>query len=117
MNICVIAPHKGIYSETFVRAHVDMLAGKTSFLYGELFPTHTADDKPLLPQPSTLERVRRIFLNRLFGVRFDPDLLRQEAFEKYLVDKKIDVVLAEFGRAKKEKTTFYAKPGKKSIFI
>ena len=97
MNICVVAPHKDIYSETFVRAHIERLTGNITALYGESFPMFEAAGTALLPPPNLLQRAQRALLSRLFKVRFDADILRQRAFQRYLRDNNIDAVLAEFG--------------------
>ncbi|MDP2654689.1 MAG: glycosyltransferase [Candidatus Omnitrophota bacterium] len=97
MNICVVVPQKDIYSETFIRAHIERLAGEVTSLYGTDLHMVTADGRALLKPPGFLERVRRSFLYRLFGVRFDEHCLWQRAFQRYLTDNGIDAVLAEFG--------------------
>ncbi len=97
MNICVIVPEQGGYSETFIRAHIERLPGRTTYLYGGLFPTRKANDELLLPVPSYVERVRRSLLSRVFGVDFSEERLRGEALGQYFKSHGINAVLAEYG--------------------
>ena len=97
MNICVIYPEHNTYSETFIRAHIERLPGKVTYLYGGLFPTRMADGGLLLPAPSFMERVKRSLLSRLFKMNFDEDKLKHKALYKFLKDNHVDVVLAEYG--------------------
>lgn len=97
MNICVIVPHKDIYSETFVRAHIERLPGNVTFLYGGYLPTRLSSGELLLPEPKCCERIRRFLLRRLFKINFDGEALRRRALKEFFKKNQIDVVLAEFG--------------------
>jgi len=97
MNICVLVPNKDVYSETFIRAHIDRLPGKVTSLYGWLFPTHKADGTLLLPLPGFFERVRRSLLRELLKRDFDETTLKRQALKEFFKSHAIDVVLAEFG--------------------
>lgn len=97
MNICVLVPNKDVYSETFIRAHIERLPGKITSLYGWVFPTYLANGKLLLPPPQFIEKVRRSLLHRLLKFNFDEDALRRRALHRFLRDNAIDVVLAQFG--------------------
>ncbi len=97
LNICIIVPENNVYSETFIRAHIDRLPGKVTFLYGGLFPTRQADGRLLVPEPSFLERTKRSLLYRLFKINFSEDLLKHKILQQFLISNKIDLVLAEYG--------------------
>lgn len=97
VNICVIVPEKGGYSETFVRAHIERLPGKVTYLYGGYFPTRLANGDLLLPEPNFSERIKRSMLSRLCGMNFDENKLKSRALAKYFKDNKIDAVLTEYG--------------------
>jgi colanic acid/amylovoran biosynthesis glycosyltransferase len=97
MNICVIVPEKGGYSETFVRAHIEKLPGKVTYLYGGYFPTRLSNGDLLLAEPNFCERMKRSLLSRLAGMNFDEDKLKREALARYFKDNKIDAVLTEYG--------------------
>jgi colanic acid/amylovoran biosynthesis glycosyltransferase len=97
MNICVIVPDIGGYSETFIRAHIERLPGKTSVLYGGHFPTLKQGGHLLLPAPSFPEKVRRSLLSRVLKMDFSDETLRHKALAQYFKDNGIHAVLAEYG--------------------
>lgn len=97
MNICVIVPEKGGYSETFIRAHIEKLPGEVTYLYGGYFPTRLATGDLLLPEPAYLERIRRSLMSRLFKVDFNEEKLKSKALYHYFKVSKTDAVLAEYG--------------------
>lgn len=97
MNICVLSSESNSYSETFIRAHVERLPGKVAFLYGGFFPTRLADGKFLVPVPGFLERGRQALLSRLLKFNYSASAMAHKAFRQYLIDQKIEVVLAEYG--------------------
>jgi colanic acid/amylovoran biosynthesis glycosyltransferase len=97
MNICVVVPEQGGYSETFIRAHIERLPGRVTYLYGGLFPTRMANGELLLPSPGFPERVRRSLLSRLLKIDFSEDKLKRKALAQFLRDNGINAVLAEYG--------------------
>ena len=50
-NLCIIKPNKNSYSETFVQAHIDRLAGHKKVLYGGAFPVYDDEGKFLIRSP------------------------------------------------------------------
>jgi glycosyltransferase involved in cell wall biosynthesis len=97
MNICVIVPEEGGYSETFIRAHIERLPGKVTYLYGGYFPTRLANGNFLLPPPNFLKRVLRSLLSRLFRLNYSEEKSRHKALYQFLKNNAIDAVLAEYG--------------------
>jgi colanic acid/amylovoran biosynthesis glycosyltransferase len=97
MNICVIVPEKGGYSETFIRAHIERLPGRVTYLYGGLFPTRLPNGDFLLPPPNFAERVRRSLLSRTLKFDFSEEKLKRKALSQFFKKNRIDAVLAEYG--------------------
>lgn len=91
-NIAIITPLNNAYSETFIQAHKNKLKGNIKFYF---------DGVP----PKKLEGIGYIksnFINELFyrmlaKLKNDNDLLFTLRFKKSLKDKKINIVLAEYG--------------------
>ena len=88
INIAVIAPNANIYSETFIKAHKDLLNGNIHFLYGGLIPTISERTGSLSGKNETFNKG----LYWLFKKNYKLSSLR-----KYLVKYNIGVVLAEYG--------------------
>lgn len=95
MNICVVVPKKDVYSETFIRAHVERLPGKVTLLYGGFFPKYLGDGSLLLPVPNFIEKLYRFFLMKIAGIPYKS--FGEQALTDYLLRNKIDAVLAEYG--------------------
>ena len=95
-SLCVIAPDKDRYSETFIHAHALSLFPNAEFLSGggNAFPTTLSDDSPLLKNGSFTRLYRKKFL-RLFGL--PNNYFEMKALRRFLIHKKIDAVLAEYG--------------------
>jgi glycosyltransferase involved in cell wall biosynthesis len=92
-NLCIIKPNKNSYSETFVQAHIDRLAGHKKVLYGGAFPVY--DDKGKFLIRSPLAILLYLIKKRIFKKDNIAEL--NKALAKYLTQQKIDVVLAEYG--------------------
>jgi glycosyltransferase involved in cell wall biosynthesis len=92
-NLCIIKPNKSAFSETFVQAHIDGLAGNKKVLYGGAFPVYDHRDKPLIRSKLGLLSYliqKRIFKRKNIGVR-------TRALKNYLIHEHIDAVFAEYG--------------------
>ena len=74
-NLCICSPEKNVASETFIRAHVDLIDANVFYLHGWAPPRFTSTDQSLLDWGPTI----------------------QEGLQNYLVHNQIDVVLAEYG--------------------
>jgi glycosyltransferase involved in cell wall biosynthesis len=92
-NLCIIKPNKNSYSETFVQAHIDRLAGHKKVLYGGAFPVYDDEGKFLIRSP--LAVLLYLIKKRIFKKNNISEL--NNALVKYLTRQKIDVVLAEYG--------------------
>ncbi|QEM12720.1 glycosyltransferase [Mucilaginibacter rubeus] len=92
-NLCIIKPNKSAFSETFIQAHIDGLAGNKKVLYGGAFPLYDHEGKTLIRSKLGLLSYliqKRIFKKKNIGVR-------TRALYKYLKANKIDAVFAEYG--------------------
>ena len=92
-NLCIIKPNKSAFSETFIQAHIDGLAGNKKVLYGGTFPVYDHQDKTLIRSKIGLLSYliqKKIFKRKNIGVR-------TRALVNYFKAQKIDVVFAEYG--------------------
>lgn len=92
-NLCIIKPNKSAFSETFIQAHIDHLAGNKKVLYGGAFPVYDHEGKTLIR--SKLGLLSYLIQKRIFkkkNIR-----VRTLALYKYLKAHKIDAVFAEYG--------------------
>ncbi len=92
-NLCIIKPNRSSFSETFVQAHIDRLAGHKFVLYGGAFPVYDDEDKFLIKSKLGLLSYlvqKKLFKRQHIQVRID-------ALKNYFIDKKIDAVFAEYG--------------------
>lgn len=96
-TVCVIAPNKNAYSETFIRAHIERLPAQIAFLYGHAVPNLNdgRTDAPIVP-PFTLGRhVKQSFARRVRGVTWEG--FQEASLLEYLKAKRVNAVLAEYG--------------------
>src|SRR6187402_1122414 len=92
-NLCIIKPNKAVFSETFIQAHIDRLPGNKKVLYGGSFPVYDDEGNYLIK--SKIGLLSYLIQKRLFKKK---DIaVRTNALVKYLKEKKIDIVLAEYG--------------------
>ena len=92
-NLCIIKPNKSAFSETFIQAHIEGLAGNKKVLYGGTFPVYDHEDKTLIRSKVGLVSYliqKKIFKRQRINVR-------TRALKKYLDNQKIDIVFAEYG--------------------
>ena len=92
-NLCIIKPNNDAFSETFIQAHIDGLAGNKKVIYGGAFPLYDHEGKYLIRSKLGLLSYliqKKILKRKNIGVR-------TRALKKYLIKQKIDVVFAEYG--------------------
>ncbi len=92
-NLCIIKPNKSSFSETFVQVHIDRLAGHKFVLYGGAFPVYDGEGKFLIKSKFGL--LSYLFQKRILKRQRIP--VRINALKNYLINKKIDIVFAEYG--------------------
>ena len=100
IKVAVISPEKSAYSATFIQAHIDLLDAEVTHLHGIFFPVASDDGQYTLKENSWIKRVfDKLKLSRIYKKLFrNPQLVR------YLKEKKIALVLAEFGMVGAEVT-------------
>lgn len=91
LTIAIIQPHKDQYSETFLRAHADLLPAKIKVLYGGFFPSFY-ENQPIITK---FEIIKNKILRRFLGMSSED--LQSRSLVRFLLREKVDVVLAEFG--------------------
>jgi len=93
--ISVVVPEKNVYSETFIRAHIDYLPAKVKVLYGYPFPRETGEGE-LLYTPSGLPyRIQKVLGEYIWG--YSERLYKQRILSRYLLRNHVQAVLAEYG--------------------
>jgi colanic acid/amylovoran biosynthesis glycosyltransferase len=110
LNICIVQPNLGVYSETFIQNHSKYLKGNIFVLHGNYFPIFSEN-----------KNICDFYFNRNIFARFKYNILKllpsvlynrlrptlrkekqnrevhQISFEYYLKYHKVRVVLAEYG--------------------
>src|ERR1700712_553369 len=92
-NLCIIKPNKLAFSETFIQEHINRLAGNKKVLYGGAFPVYDDNDQFLIKSKFSILIYliqKKIFKKQSIGVR-------TLALKNYLLQNKINVVMAEYG--------------------
>ena len=92
--VCVISPQENAYSQTFVRAHKELLPAQIRSLYASDYENVSDEHGPLVKR-TLAPRLRRAVLRR--SLNLDHNYFQQQALEQYLVKHKVNAVLAEFG--------------------
>ncbi len=93
MNLCICAPNKFRYSETFIHNQIQVLS-PTILLYEGWYPSVQPNEKSFLPFPLNILAVRgglRRFLPKIYHSIYS------YFFAKLLKKNKIDVLLANYG--------------------
>lgn len=92
-NLCIIKPNKLSFSETFVQAHIDLLAGNKKVIYGGSFPLYDHEDSHLIK--SKIGLLSYLVQKKIF--KKNNIKIRTRALVNYLKKQNINVVLAEYG--------------------
>ncbi|HXQ74671.1 MAG TPA: glycosyltransferase [Pyrinomonadaceae bacterium] len=93
-TICVISPQENAYSQTFVRAHKELLPAEVISLYAADYENVSDEQGPLVKRDMA-PRLGRALLRRSFNL--DSNYFQQQALERFLIKNKVAAVLAEFG--------------------
>lgn len=94
LNLCILSPLKGAYSETFIRNQVELLPFNNIVLNGAELQQFSFDDKLLFPA-SLPNRIYRKAVQRVTG---KTGVLETKRLHGFLKEKKIDIVMAEYGQ-------------------
>lgn len=92
-NLCIIKPNKLSFSETFIQAHIDLLAGNKKVIYGGSFPLYDHEDSHLIK--SKIGLLSYLVQKKIF--KKNNIKIRTRALVNYLKKQNINVVLAEYG--------------------
>jgi glycosyltransferase involved in cell wall biosynthesis len=92
-NIAILSYNKDKYSETFIRNQVKHLDGKIHYLYDGAPPKFWGRDEPFVGADFISQAAQK-FSRTVTGISAEEMHLR--AVEKYLVQNKIDLVLANY---------------------
>jgi colanic acid/amylovoran biosynthesis glycosyltransferase len=93
MNLCFAYPNKFRFSETFIRDQIEALEPKIT-IYEGWYPSLNQEDKSFLPFPLNILFVRG-GLRNIFPKLYHT--IYTNLLAKYLINNKIDVVLAQYG--------------------
>lgn len=93
-TLCVISPQENAYSQTFVRAHKELLPAEIKSLYASDYE-NVSDERGPLVRSALAPRLRRALLRRSF--KLDSGYFQQQALQRFLIKNRVEAVLAEFG--------------------
>src|SRR5690606_12699225 len=91
-NIAIISPGENAYSETFIRAHKDLIKGNIKFYHSGV-PPLKLDNKGFI---KTLF-LKELWLKLQVKIKKDQNILFNGRLQCSLKKEKIDIVLAEYG--------------------
>ena len=94
IRLAVISPNKNAWSETFIQAHRERLFPNTSFFYGAWLPRFTPEGKHLLSASPVVQGV--VYHAEKWLGKPEHNRLRK-ALSAELKNRKVEVVLAEYG--------------------
>lgn len=92
-RICIAAPQEAALSETFIRAHAELLPADVKLLHGGRMPLHCEDEALLRRTP--MRRLWRGAIGRAFRVR--EGHFEIAALTAFLKREAIRLVMAEYG--------------------
>lgn len=99
-KICIVSPEEDLYSETFVRAHIERIPADVKVLYGKgirgsrYLPWKGDDKQPLVSQKLRYN-ITRTIISKVFNL--PSTFFLTEAIKRFLLNYNIDAVLAEYG--------------------
>lgn len=93
-TICIISNKSPVYSETFIRAHIERLPANVIFLHGKNFPEYDERDRAIVPN-NIQNRLIRKFVPKISNS--PPYFLETRTFKQLLKQNQVQAVLAEYG--------------------
>lgn len=109
MRLAITSPHKDSYSETFIRAGVERLAGEKEVFYGGMIPTHRRGSGRFYPPKNKFRAFVGKLQLRLGGQ--PPAKQKGQAYLKELQRCGIDVALVHYADAAMEMMDFLQEGG------
>ena len=105
-NILIISPTKIGLTETFIRAHIERLGANVTYIYGFFHKYATEDDVPLRDlyekSPSFKDKIKGFLPYHIYFRILQKERKAQSdeaLIKRFIKDKDIDIVLAEYGTA------------------
>jgi colanic acid/amylovoran biosynthesis glycosyltransferase len=102
-NICIVTLSTNTISETFIQAHIEMLKGNITLLYGN-YPDYIFDNKQIrffYRTNTFLNKFKKLIPFFIYTKYILPIENSHAVIEEYITEflkqKKIDVILAEYG--------------------
>lgn len=92
MNLAIISPSNNAYSETFIRAHKDLIKGNIKFYHSGV-PPLKLDNKGFIKA----SLLRELWLKLQVKIKEDSNILYNGRLECSFKKEKIEIVLAEYG--------------------
>ncbi|MFA7183813.1 MAG: glycosyltransferase [Victivallales bacterium] len=89
-EIALISPRQSAVSETFIKAHKDLLSGNIHYYYGEYLPADLENEGNVIDKLNIFTRAFRYYM-------YKEKAPYKPALEKSFKKNKIEVVLAEYG--------------------
>jgi len=97
INIAIISPAENAVSETFIKAHRELINGNIHYLYGGLLPTHFSKNGHSLKHSVPLSKWQKLLPFFLHERMMKRKQNREKILETYLSENNIQLVLAEYG--------------------
>jgi glycosyltransferase involved in cell wall biosynthesis len=94
MNVAIICPQKDAISETFIKAHRELIKGNIYFLYGGFIPTHSEEGK--IGKKNLISPIWKRILPLFIYQRIKSNPAKELAV--FFRNKNIEIVLAEYGQ-------------------
>lgn len=96
--VAVVHHHKLAYSETFIRAHIEKLSTRVEAIQyiSRSFPIYQQNEKSLI-KFDLRSRLQRLYQRKILGK--SAEYFQTKSLIDFLLNKKIKVVLAEYGLA------------------
>ena len=96
-RLALISPNKQVYSETFIKAHKELLDAKTFYYYGGYLP-NSLEGEGLLNTGNILVRGLRLINQKLNeSLKTGRFTLYEDLLRKSFLRNRIEVVMAEYG--------------------
>lgn len=93
IKLALISPSEDAFPETFIQQHINLLNGEIYYMYGKPLPSCVDNGIKLIPD-SFIKR----YCLKIYGKTILPGLNeRERSIYRYLSNKNINVVLAEYG--------------------
>lgn len=94
-TVAVVTPSVDAVSETFIRFHIEKLPCKVHVAYGGLFPCYREDGVPFEQHHTLKLHIAQSLKKRIYRKTWEQ--LKRDPFARWIKEKGVQVVLAEYG--------------------